>query len=546
MKGYKLHFILSVFLSCIVFIVKSQDINDGLIAQYEFNGNANDNIGSNHGILSGVSEAKDRFNNVNSAYLFDGLNDYIEIPDNDLMDFEFDEDFTISLWVNIAAIQNDLGGTNNDIIGKWNSLRSMPYPYAIRYWNINATEERKNKIFSLRYDSETCNHNPLITGECYIATEQWHHLVFIKRGNILEYYQDNMLFGSATDNTISQCNTINNNRLLIGKRTLGGRYFAGLIDDISFYNRALSTNEIELLYKLNNWTSPVEEEMSILSFKLPYQLGPTIIDKINRTIDVIVSCNSDLDDVIAIFSVSKSGFEVPVNEEIQLSGITSNNFSNTIVYTLRDYKNCIDLDWTINVYSITFEQEEIDNSIQIQEFSIPTQIGQTDINRNDFSIKVTVPCETDLNNLKASFLLPLGTYVFVNDVQQVSAQTNNSFSNFLTYKVSSSHTCVDQEWTIYVLTQKLDLELLNLSDPISIIPNIITPNGDDYNEMFELGELFLGSEVTIFNRHGIEVYQNINYKNEFNGSFLASGQYYYHIKSNCFEFPIKGYLRILK
>lgn len=116
--------------------------------------------------MHGATLIEDRFGNQNDAYIFDGINDFIEIPNNGFLNFEYKEDFSISLWVNISSAQNDMRGQNNEILGKWNALRSSGYPYAIRYWNEKAAEENKYKIFNLRYDTELCGHNPLITGDC--------------------------------------------------------------------------------------------------------------------------------------------------------------------------------------------------------------------------------------------------------------------------------------------------------------------------------------------------------------------------------------------
>jgi len=58
---------------------KFQQARD-LIAFYPFNGNANDESGNgNHGTVYGASLVKDRFGNADSAYSFDGVNDYIDI-----------------------------------------------------------------------------------------------------------------------------------------------------------------------------------------------------------------------------------------------------------------------------------------------------------------------------------------------------------------------------------------------------------------------------------------------------------------------------------
>jgi hypothetical protein len=54
---------------------------NGLLACYPFNGNANDESGNeNHGSVFGATLTSDRLGNPNSAYEFDGSDDYIMIP----------------------------------------------------------------------------------------------------------------------------------------------------------------------------------------------------------------------------------------------------------------------------------------------------------------------------------------------------------------------------------------------------------------------------------------------------------------------------------
>jgi len=61
------------------------------------------------------------------------------------------------------------------------------------------------------------------------------------------------------------------------------------------------------------------------------------------------------------------------------------------------------------------------------------------------------------------------------------------------------------------------------------IPNIFTPNGDGKNDVFEIKglESYPGSQLLVFNRWGNEVYSADNYLNNWNGSGLAEGTYYY-------------------
>ncbi len=68
------------------------------------------------------------------------------------------------------------------------------------------------------------------------------------------------------------------------------------------------------------------------------------------------------------------------------------------------------------------------------------------------------------------------------------------------------------------------------------IMNLITPNGDGYNDNFEIFDLYrIGPcEVNIFNRWGSKVFSSTNYNNDwqgtFNGNPLQEGTYYYIIK----------------
>jgi len=76
--------------------------------------------------------------------------------------------------------------------------------------------------------------------------------------------------------------------------------------------------------------------------------------------------------------------------------------------------------------------------------------------------------------------------------------------------------CTD---TVAVMVESTDM----------IIPNIFTPNGDGKNDVFEIKglESFPGSQLLIFNRWGNEVYKADNYLNNWDGSGLAEGTYYY-------------------
>lgn len=77
------------------------------------------------------------------------------------------------------------------------------------------------------------------------------------------------------------------------------------------------------------------------------------------------------------------------------------------------------------------------------------------------------------------------------------------------------------------------------------VPNVITPNGDDKNEFFEVRSAFNFS-LTILDRKGVEVFQSDNYLNNWNADGLPAGIYYYDIKSPEYFDGCKGWLQVIR
>lgn len=61
-----------------------------------------------------------------------------------------------------------------------------------------------------------------------------------------------------------------------------------------------------------------------------------------------------------------------------------------------------------------------------------------------------------------------------------------------------------------------------------VIPNVMTPNGDNKNDLFTIKNLmdWTTREVTIMNRWGQMVYYNSDYKNDWDGGTLSDGVYF--------------------
>lgn len=76
-----------------------------------------------------------------------------------------------------------------------------------------------------------------------------------------------------------------------------------------------------------------------------------------------------------------------------------------------------------------------------------------------------------------------------------------------------------------------------------VIPNVITPNQDGYNDYWQLQNLAEGTQVFIYNRWGTKVYQSNNYQNNWPQPNIAPspGTYFYIVRTQVGE-EFKGSL----
>ena len=81
----------TLFILCCTIIsnVFSQvNLNNGLVAYYPFNGNANDQSGNNiNGVINSATTTTDKYGQLNSAYYFNGSTAYIQLPYSNLYNF---------------------------------------------------------------------------------------------------------------------------------------------------------------------------------------------------------------------------------------------------------------------------------------------------------------------------------------------------------------------------------------------------------------------------------------------------------------------------
>jgi gliding motility-associated-like protein len=94
---------------------------------------------------------------------------------------------------------------------------------------------------------------------------------------------------------------------------------------------------------------------------------------------------------------------------------------------------------------------------------------------------------------------------------------------------------------------RLDTINVNVQDCDVVPPNVFTPNGDGTNDVlifFGL-ENFPGTALTVYNRWGNKVYEDADYNNDWNGSGVVDGTYYYILQKSDGT-SMTGYITVIK
>ena len=78
------------------------------------------------------------------------------------------------------------------------------------------------------------------------------------------------------------------------------------------------------------------------------------------------------------------------------------------------------------------------------------------------------------------------------------------------------------------------------------ITNAISPNGDGRNDKLYIEPFLYSAELTVVNRWGQEVYKTSSYNDDFTGTDLGGGVYYYELYFKEIDTRYKGYFHIMK
>ena len=213
------------------------EINDGLVAYYPFNGNANDESGNgNDGTVNGATLTADMFSNDNSAYSFDGVDDYIEIPDNSSQQISTNQ-ITLSAWINLNG---NVGVTQWRVVNK-QQTNGIAWGMEI-FGNGYVGATGNNVEF---HDSNGSTWVNCIVQEISLFPQTWYHITATDSGGTIKIYINGSLVHTCLNGLGIPSNI--NSPIVIGVSS-NNFFYNGVIDNVRIYSRALSEEEVQQLY----------------------------------------------------------------------------------------------------------------------------------------------------------------------------------------------------------------------------------------------------------------------------------------------------------
>lgn len=174
----------------------------------------------------------------NYALQFDGSNDFVQIPDDDSLDFTTAG--TIIAWVNPNAFSNNLG-----VVHKGEQTNDSDEAYFIDILNSRRVTVGGRTSSGLSSITSTNNNAGKLTAG------QWTHLAFTWDATGIKLYFNGVLNNSSTTG-VEFVNS--SGSLQIGSQYPSGKkyYFNGNIDEVRAYGAALTEQEILDIYNTEN------------------------------------------------------------------------------------------------------------------------------------------------------------------------------------------------------------------------------------------------------------------------------------------------------
>jgi hypothetical protein len=204
----------------------------GLVALWSGDGNGIDSVGGNNAVLTDITFADGK---VGQAFSFNGISSCIKIPANPALDVGAGEGFTIMAWIKPTQID----GFHPLFV--WTDTTAMNF-------SIGARPSDSGVLWGCITDG--VGNRFVVSHPGVLASGVFQHIAvtFDKASNVGTWYLNGVIVarrqlsgqvtGTKGDFWISRRDTTQGN-------WTSNRSFAGLMDELAIYNRALSASEVK-------------------------------------------------------------------------------------------------------------------------------------------------------------------------------------------------------------------------------------------------------------------------------------------------------------
>jgi Concanavalin A-like lectin/glucanases superfamily/Immunoglobulin domain len=210
-----------------------------MVSWWRAEGNANDSVGTNHGTpVGGVSYTNGE---VGQAFRLDGTSGYVHVPASGSLNVGTNSGFTIEGWIN----PSDVSDQHPLVEYEFDGVQS-----GVHLW---LTSGGVGSLFANIVDVNNGAHF-IVSAPGIVQTGVFQHVALTydkTTGTASLYYNGSVVvtshLGIFTPKTTTD--------LLLGRRidaSPAGYYYSGILDEISLYKRALSSNEIAAIYNAGN------------------------------------------------------------------------------------------------------------------------------------------------------------------------------------------------------------------------------------------------------------------------------------------------------
>jgi hypothetical protein len=222
-----------------------------IVGWWPGDGNANDIIGTNNGTLLGGATATN-VGMVAQCFRFNGITNYVEITNSSVLE---PSTLTVECWVKFTSLNNASQTANAGhqyIVFKQNTVSGIYQNFGIayglgkdRYPNVTTFTNGDGFYFNVM-DSK--GNYPEVDATNVIATNVWYHLAGVRGSNYIQLYVNGQFQGQVAAPNAQYYN----GHWPVYFGTTGESYWDGklngMLDEVSFYNRPLSNNEIAAIY----------------------------------------------------------------------------------------------------------------------------------------------------------------------------------------------------------------------------------------------------------------------------------------------------------